>query len=51
MGARIVRPPRHDVADQLARADPQPLADRRAQRLGRMVQRQGQFSQADHLAP
>jgi len=46
--ARIMGAARDDMADQLARGDPQPLADRGGQRFVRMVERQGQFGKAQH---
>ena len=49
--ARIMRAPRDDMADQLARGDAQPFADRRGQFLRCMVQRQREFGQAKHRVP
>ena len=48
--ARIVRAARNDMTHQVAGANAQSLADRRRQRLGRMMQRQGKFGQSEHCA-
>jgi hypothetical protein len=46
-----VRAARDDVAHQLARTDPQALADRGGQSLGWMVEGQAEFGQSEHQRP
>ncbi|PAV73697.1 hypothetical protein WR25_23453 [Diploscapter pachys] len=48
--ARVIRPPRHRIAHQIARPDPQPIPDRRRQRLLGMIEGEFQLIDAQHAA-